>query len=88
MSHHLVEAVNVCYAYPDGTPALRGISFRITHGEAVAVVGENGAGKSTLLQHLNGCLLPASGTLRIGDGVITKATLPSVRRTVGMVFRP
>ena len=29
------------------------ISFRITHGESVAVVGENGAGKSTLLNCLS-----------------------------------
>ena len=87
MSHHLVEAVDLRYAYPDGTPALRGVSFRITHGEAVAVVGENGAGKSTLLQHLNGCLLPSAGTLLVGDYAITRATLPAVRRAVGMVFQ-
>jgi cobalt/nickel transport system ATP-binding protein len=87
MSHHIVEARDLEYAYPDGTQAVRGISFRISHGESVAVVGENGAGKSTLLLHLNGYLLPTRGTVRIGDTPLTRETLPTVRRTVGMVFQ-
>ncbi|RPJ11614.1 MAG: ATP-binding cassette domain-containing protein, partial [Desulfobacteraceae bacterium] len=57
MSHHIVEVKNLKFTYPDGTSALQNISFRITHGESVAVVGENGAGKSTLLLHLNGYLM-------------------------------
>ncbi len=87
MSHHLVEARDVHFTYPDGTPALRGVSFRVTHGEAVALVGANGAGKSTLLQHLTGCLLPDAGSLLIGDVYLDKKTLPVIRRTVGMVFQ-
>lgn len=87
MSHHIVEARDLFYTYPDGTPAVQGISFRITHGESVAIVGENGAGKSTLLLHLNGCIRPTCGTLRIGDYLLTKDTLAEVHRTVGMVFQ-
>jgi cobalt/nickel transport system ATP-binding protein len=87
MSHHIVEVRDLAFAYPDGTPALRGVSFRITHGEAVAIVGANGAGKSTLLQHLNGILPPVSGTIRIGDFPLTRETLEEARRTVGMVFQ-
>ena len=87
MSHHIVETVDLHYAYPDGTEGLRGISFRITHGESVGIVGANGAGKSTLLQHLNGCLFPTSGSVRIGDAPLTKKTLPTIRRTVGMLFQ-
>jgi len=87
MSHHLVEAVDLHYAYPDGTAALRGVSFCITHGESVGLIGENGSGKSTLLLHLNGCLLPSKGQARIGGRPVTKETLRDVRRAVGMIFQ-
>ncbi|MEJ2201985.1 MAG: ABC transporter ATP-binding protein [Desulfuromonadaceae bacterium] len=62
MSHHIVEVIDLKYSYPDGTSALQGMSFRIHHGEAVAIVGANGAGKSTLLRHLNGYLTPTAGS--------------------------
>ena len=87
MSHHIVEVKNLRHVYPDGTAALRDVSFRITHGESVAVIGANGAGKSTLLLHLNGYLTPTGGSVRIGDFPLTRETLPEVRRTVGMVFQ-
>lgn len=87
MSHHIVEVKNLRHVYPDGTAALKEVSFRITHGESVAVIGANGAGKSTLLLHLNGYLAPTAGEIRIGDFPLNKGTLPQVRRTVGMVFQ-
>jgi cobalt/nickel transport system ATP-binding protein len=87
MSHHIVEVQDLKFSYPDKTPALKGITFRIEHGESVAIVGANGAGKSTLLLHLNGYLTPVSGKVRIGDYPLTKETVQEVRRTVGMIFQ-
>ena len=87
MSHHIVEAHNLHYLYPDGTRGLNGVSFRITHGESVALVGENGAGKSTLLLHMNGYLTATEGHMRIGDYPVSVKNLDAVRRSVGMVFQ-
>lgn len=87
MSHHIIEVKEVEYTYPDNTEALRGISFRITHGESVAIVGANGAGKSTLLAHLSGLCTPSKGLVRIGDYPVSKQTLQHIRRSVGMVFQ-
>ncbi len=87
MSHHIVEAKELAYTYPDGNKALKDISFLITHGESVAFVGANGAGKSTLLMHLVGHLIPVSGSLKIGDFPLAKETVHNIRRSVGMVFQ-
>lgn len=87
MSHHIVEFQDIHFNYPDGTEALKGASFRIIHGEAVGIVGANGAGKSTLLSHMNGYLLPSSGTVTIGDLQLDKKTRMEIRKKVGVVFQ-
>jgi cobalt/nickel transport system ATP-binding protein len=87
VSHHIVAVNNLCHVYPDGNTALHDVSFRISHGESVAVIGANGAGKSTLLLHLNGCLSATSGEICIGDTPLTTKNLAEIRRTVGMVFQ-
>ncbi|MCE5275002.1 MAG: energy-coupling factor ABC transporter ATP-binding protein [Deltaproteobacteria bacterium] len=87
MSHHIVEVRDLRHVYPDGSPGIQNVSFRIVHGESVAIIGPNGAGKSTLLLHLNGYLTPSSGSVRIGDLPLTRGTLREIRRTVGMIFQ-
>ncbi|MCB9017408.1 MAG: ABC transporter ATP-binding protein [Paludibacteraceae bacterium] len=87
MSHHYVSFDNVRYRYPSGSEALKGVSFLITHGEKVGLVGSNGAGKSTLILHVNGLLYPTSGTVNIGDVPVEKSTLSIIRQKVGVVFQ-
>ena len=86
--HHrpAVEIRDLYYAYPDGTPALRGVSLTIEEGESVGIVGPNGAGKSTLLLHLNG-ILSGVGAVRIFDLPVEKNNLREIRRRVGLVFQ-
>jgi len=87
MTHHSIDVHDLCFAYPDGTRALDGLSFSVGHGESIAIVGPNGAGKSTLLLHLVGLHTPQSGSVSIGDVPVTAATVADVRRSVGMVFQ-
>lgn len=87
MSHHYLRFDNVHYSYPNGHEALKGVSFQITHGEKVALVGVNGAGKSTLLLHTNGLLLPTDGEVVLGGITLTRKTLRIVRQAVGLVFQ-
>ena len=87
MSHHYLRFDDVHYRYPNGYEALCGVSFRITHGEKVALVGANGAGKSTLLLHTNGLLMPSQGGVVLGGIALTRKTLPLVRQSVGLVFQ-
>lgn len=86
----VLEVENLSYRYHDGTQALRGVSFAISPGECVGLLGPNGSGKSTLLLHLNG-ILPddhqADGAVRIVGEAVSRRTLESVRRQVGLVFQ-
>ncbi len=43
-----IRFADVVFTYPDGTPALKGLTFDIAAGETVAFVGSSGAGKSTI----------------------------------------
>jgi cobalt/nickel transport system ATP-binding protein len=87
MSHHIVDLKDVQFRYPDGTEALKGISFRILHGEAVGIAGANGAGKTSLLLSLSAHLIPTKGEISIGEVPLSKKTRQEIRRKVGFVFQ-
>lgn len=54
---------------PDEFWALRGVTFEVTRGDAIGVVGRNGQGKSTLLKLVAGVLLPDEGAVDVDGGV-------------------
>ncbi|HLR59551.1 MAG TPA: energy-coupling factor ABC transporter ATP-binding protein [Pseudogracilibacillus sp.] len=86
---------NVGYTYQAGSPfshqALNDVSFHITSGSFVAIIGHTGSGKSTLIQHLNGLTLPTEGTVQVGSFALSKANKPKnmkeLRSKVGAVFQ-
>ena len=71
---------------------LRGVSLSVANGEVCVLLGPSGGGKSTLLRTINGLETVDSGTIRVGDVVLTAeqgperdAALAKVRRRVGML---
>ena len=53
---------------------LNNISFDISNGDSIAIIGQSGTGKSVLLKHLNGLLKPDSGTVSVDNVIINKVS--------------
>lgn len=85
-----LEHVSFSYKINEKTtvPVLKDVSFTISPGEYVAIIGHNGSGKSTLSKHFNGLLQPESGNVWV-HGLNTKdaAHKRNIRKAVGMVFQ-
>ncbi|NBO23139.1 ABC transporter ATP-binding protein, partial [bacterium] len=58
----ILEFRDVCFTYPEtDVPVLKNVSFKITKGDILGVLGENGSGKSTLIKLLYKIYIPTSG---------------------------
>jgi len=89
----VLELDAVTKSYPSQPPvvALDGVTFAVTSGELVAIVGPSGSGKSTLL-HLMGTLdTPSSGSVRVTGLELTGLSdreLAALRATrIGFIFQ-
>ena len=71
--------------------ALKGISFTVSQGEFIAVVGTSGSGKSTLMNLIGGLDTPTNGSIRIRNHDIASLTRKELtifrRRNIGFVFQ-
>lgn len=86
----MLQIQNLTKVFPDGTVALKDVSFEVQDGEFLAVIGLSGSGKSTLLRCINRLIDPTSGRVIWNGQDITAASgaeLRQIRRQIGMVFQ-
>ncbi len=82
----ILEVKDLCVCYGK-VEALRGISFHITAGEIVTLIGANGAGKSTTLRTLSGLLTPRSGSI-LFRGASVGGRSPHALAAQGLIHVP
>jgi phosphonate transport system ATP-binding protein len=81
---------NLYKRYPNGTEALKGVSFSIEPGEFVVLLGPNGSGKSTLLRTIVALEKATKGSILLDGTEITTAentSLRKIRKRAGFIFQ-
>ena len=83
-----VEFQNVGFRYPlTDKDVLKDVSFRVTSGQALALVGENGAGKTTLVKLLTRLYEPTSGRILLNGLDAARFSPRSVQREMSIIFQ-
>jgi subfamily B ATP-binding cassette protein MsbA len=82
-----VEFENVSFEYNEGTPVLRGVSFKAAAGTTTALVGSSGSGKSTLISLVMNFNRPGSGRIKIDGRELTGVKLRDYRAYLGVVLQ-
>jgi ATP-binding cassette subfamily B multidrug efflux pump len=82
-----IQFDNVRFSYIENEEVLKGISFSVTEGETVAIVGSTGAGKSTIINLLNRFYEIDSGAITIENKNIKEYKLESLRKQIAVVLQ-
>jgi ABC-type multidrug transport system fused ATPase/permease subunit len=82
-----IEFRDVTFAYVQGLPVLKDVSFKVKPGETVALVGPTGAGKSTIVQLVARMYDVSEGAVLIDGTDIRDVTLRSLRGQMGTVLQ-
>ncbi|KJK14095.1 ABC transporter [Burkholderiaceae bacterium 16] len=81
-----IEFRQVSFSYPGrGNAALDGVSFRITSGERVGLIGRIGSGKTTIEKLILGLYAPDGGTVLIDGAEVRQVDPAALRRDIGYV---
>jgi ATP-binding cassette subfamily B protein len=80
-----IEFKDVHFSYDEKRPILQGLSFTLTPGERLALVGSSGAGKSTIAKLLFRFYDATSGSIEIDGQDISEVTQLSLRQSIGVV---
>ena len=82
-----IEVSHLTFAYEGGEEVLHDVSFHISSGENVAIVGKSGCGKSTLIRLLLGFETPKQGAIYYDGQDLSDVSLTSVRSQMGVVLQ-
>lgn len=86
--NEVIKVAHLTYAYSKNSqPALDDVSFTISSGEWVAIVGHNGSGKSTLAQALDGLIDFKQGQIWVEGTELAEERVWEVRNKIGMIFQ-
>jgi len=85
LSHIVFDRVS--FSYLPGEPVLQDISFEVTAGSTIALVGPTGSGKTTLTQLLGRFHLPDTGTIRINGRDIREWDPAILRQRMALVMQ-
>ncbi len=83
--HIRFDNVSFRYNLESPTNTLQNLSFAVTPGQTVAIVGRSGSGKTTIAKLLLGLYLPTDGKISIDGHDLTTISLKSLRQQVGIV---
>ncbi len=87
MGNKVIEFKNVCFSYEEDISLIRGLSFFISEGETLGIIGRNGAGKSTILKILLGLLDYNEGEVWVDNLLLNKSNLKAIRNKVAYLFQ-
>jgi ATP-binding cassette, subfamily B, bacterial HlyB/CyaB len=79
------DQVTFAYDEQDEKPILQGLSFKVRHGETIALVGRSGSGKTTLIKLLQGFYHPTKGRIIIDGHDLKHVSPASLRAQMGVV---
>lgn len=82
-----VEFKNVCFGYEKDQTIINNVSFKVSPGQNIAIVGPTGAGKTTLVNLMMRFYDPQSGEIKLDNKNIKKYTRKSLRLAYNMVLQ-
>ena len=82
-----LEFKNVKFSYVENEPVLKGVSFKVTAGETIAIIGATGAGKSTIINLLNRLYDIDSGKITIDSKDIKTILVKNLRQNIAVVLQ-